>query len=162
MRALFVQHDHVSPTGPVADRLRERGFEVDEILVVDQQNFASPNVDFAFPDLADYDLIVPMGAPWGAWDDACIGNWLLPEIAWVREAIDRDIPVLGIGGVWNWSKDDGLHPDLATRIRREDVVYLWIDGDWLANPQVYAATVRLMEEIRAVVDSTDLPKTDST
>src|SRR6187402_1555971 len=96
MRALFVQHDHVSPTGPVADRLRERGFEVDEILVVDQQNFASPNVDFAFPDLADYDLIVPMGAPWGAWDDACIGNWLLPEIAWVREAIDRDIPVLGI------------------------------------------------------------------
>lgn len=96
MRALFVQHDHVSPTGPVADRLRERGFEVDEIVVVDQANFASPNVEFAFPDLADYDLIVPMGAPWGAWDDACIGNWLLPEIAWVREALDRDIPVLGI------------------------------------------------------------------
>ena len=96
MRALFVQHDHVSPTGPVANRLRERGFEVDEILVVDQENFASPNVQFVFPDLADYDLIVPMGAPWGAWDDACIGNWLLPEIAWVREALDRDIPVLGI------------------------------------------------------------------
>jgi GMP synthase-like glutamine amidotransferase len=96
MKALFVQHDHVSPTGPVADRVRERGFEVDEILVVDEGNFASPNVNFQFPDLDNYDLIVPMGAPWGAWDDACIGNWLVPEVAWVREAIDRDIPVLGI------------------------------------------------------------------
>jgi GMP synthase-like glutamine amidotransferase len=96
MRALFVQHDHVSPTGPVAERLRERGFEVDEIMVVDETNFTSPNVSFEFPDVADYDLIVPMGAPWGAWDDACIGNWLLPEIEWVRDAIDRDIPVFGI------------------------------------------------------------------
>ena len=96
MRALFVQHDHVSPTGPVADRLRDRGFRVDEILVVDQQNFATPNVAFDFPDVDGYDVIIPMGAPWGAWDDACIGNWLLPEIAWIRAAIDRDIPVLGI------------------------------------------------------------------
>jgi GMP synthase-like glutamine amidotransferase len=96
MRALFVQHDHVSPTGPVAGRLRERGFEVDEILVVDEANFSTPNVAFQFPDLADYDLIVPMGSPWGAWDDTCIGNWLLPEVEWVGDAIARDIPVLGI------------------------------------------------------------------
>lgn len=96
MRALFVQHDHVSPTGPVSDRLRERGFQVDEILVVEQRNFTTPNVAFEFPDIDGYDVIVPMGAPWGAWDDACIGNWLLPEIAWIRAAIDRDIPVLGI------------------------------------------------------------------
>ena len=96
MKALFVQHDHVSPTGPVAERLRHRGFEVDEMLVVDQDNFASPNVFVDFPDLGEYDLIVPMGAPWGAWDDACIGNWLVPEVEWVRAAIERDIPVLGI------------------------------------------------------------------
>ncbi len=37
-----------------------------------------------------------MGAPWGAWDDECIGNWLTPELAWIRDAVDRDIPVLGI------------------------------------------------------------------
>ena len=96
MKALFVQHDHVSPTGPVAERLRHRGFEVDEMLVVDQDNFASPNVFVDFPDLGGYDLVVPMGAPWGAWDDACIGNWLVPEVEWVRAAIERDIPVLGI------------------------------------------------------------------
>jgi len=64
MKALFVQHDHVSPTGPVAERLRHRGFEVDEMLVVDQDNFASPNVFVDFPDLEGYDLVVPM-APRG-------------------------------------------------------------------------------------------------
>jgi len=86
----------VSPTGPVSQHLRDRGFEVDEIVVVDENNFATPNVSFEFPDAGQYDLIVPMGAPWGAWDDACIGRWLLPEIEWVRGAIERDIPVLGI------------------------------------------------------------------
>jgi GMP synthase-like glutamine amidotransferase len=96
VKALFIQHDHLSPTGPVGDRLRERGFEVEEILVVAEENFHTPNIPFTFPDLADYDLIVPLGAPWGAWDDACIGQWLLPEIEWVREALERDIPILGI------------------------------------------------------------------
>jgi GMP synthase-like glutamine amidotransferase len=96
VRALFVMHDPVSPTGPVADYLRRRGFSVDEVLVVDAQNFRTPNIPFEFPELDQYDLIVPMGAPWGAWDDACIGRWLLPEIAWVQDAIARDIPVLGI------------------------------------------------------------------
>ncbi|MFM6971621.1 MAG: type 1 glutamine amidotransferase, partial [Rhodoluna sp.] len=42
------------------------------------------------------DLIVPLGAPWGAWDDACIGNWLQPEIAWIKEAVTTGKPVLGI------------------------------------------------------------------
>jgi GMP synthase-like glutamine amidotransferase len=37
-----------------------------------------------------------MGAPWGAWDDACIGNWLLPEIEWIRQAVSGGKPVLGI------------------------------------------------------------------
>ena len=37
-----------------------------------------------------------MGAPWGAWDDETIGNWLLPEIEWLREADDLGVPVFGI------------------------------------------------------------------
>ncbi|MGV8885222.1 MAG: type 1 glutamine amidotransferase [Microbacteriaceae bacterium] len=96
MRALFVQHDHVSPTGPLSQRLREHGFTVDEIVVVPQESFTSPNIDFEFPEASDYDLIVPMGAPWGAWDDACIGRWLLPEVEWIGAAMSRDIPVLGV------------------------------------------------------------------
>ena len=96
MKALLVQHDHVSPGGPVAERLRFHGYEIEELIVVPEDSFGEPNVNFEFPNLDDYDLIVPMGAPWGAWDDACIGNWLLPEIDWIREAVSSDKPVLGI------------------------------------------------------------------
>jgi len=96
MKALFIQHDHVSPTGPVSERLRHHGFEIEERLVVSQDNFGKPNVSFEFPDFNDYDLIIPLGAPWGAWDDACIGNWLLPEIEWICRAVESGKPVLGI------------------------------------------------------------------
>ena len=96
MKVLFIQHDHVSPTGPVSERFRERGFETQEILVVQEHQFGEPNVTFTFPDLNDYDVIVPLGAPWGAWDDACIGNWLTPEIEWIRAAVSSGKPVLGI------------------------------------------------------------------
>lgn len=96
VRALFIQHDHVSPTGPVSERLRQHGFEVFEELVVPESSFANPNVTFEFPNADEYDLIVPMGAPWGAWDDACIGNWLQPEIDWLRAAVVSGKPVLGI------------------------------------------------------------------
>ncbi|MEY3908957.1 MAG: hypothetical protein RLZZ90_864, partial [Actinomycetota bacterium] len=61
MKALLVQHDHVSPAGPVADRLRHHGYDIDELIVVPEDSFGQPNVNFNFPDLDDYDLIVPMG-----------------------------------------------------------------------------------------------------
>lgn len=96
MKALFIQHDHVSPPGPVAERLRHHGYETIETLVVPESSFENPNVSFEFPPLDDYDLLVPLGSPWGAWDDACIGNWLLPEIEWIREAVTSGKPVLGI------------------------------------------------------------------
>lgn len=96
MKALFIQHDHLSPTGPVSERLRHHGFEVEERLVVAEENFENPNVKFDFPHWRDYDLIIPMGSPWGVWDDECIGNWVLPEIAWIREAVEAQKPVLGI------------------------------------------------------------------
>jgi GMP synthase-like glutamine amidotransferase len=63
---------------------------------VPEASFRTPNVTFEFPNLDDYDLIIPLGAPWGAWDDACIGNWLQPEVEWIREAVTSGKPVLGI------------------------------------------------------------------
>jgi GMP synthase-like glutamine amidotransferase len=37
-----------------------------------------------------------MGSPWGVWEDERIGNWLLPELAWLRSAHDNGTPILGI------------------------------------------------------------------
>ena len=96
MRALFLQHDHVSPPGPVAERFAHRGYAIAEEIVVAPENFRSPNQPFDFPDPREFDALVVMGAPWGAWDDELIGNWLLPEIAWLREADELGVPVLGI------------------------------------------------------------------
>jgi GMP synthase-like glutamine amidotransferase len=96
MRVLFVQHDHVSPLGPVGERFAHHGFEIDTHLVVPESAFPEPNITTEFPSSGDYDVLVPLGAPWGAWDDACIGNWLVPEIAWLRDAVNDGMPVLGI------------------------------------------------------------------
>lgn len=96
MRALIIAHDHVSPAGPVAERLVQRGFAVDELLVVPEERFATPGVEAAFPDPMRYDAIVPMGAPWSADDEALIGSWLLPEREMLRRAQAGAVPVLGI------------------------------------------------------------------
>lgn len=96
MKALFIQHDHVSPLGPVGERLRQHGFEIEARVVVPEAKYRDPNVKFDFPNSSDYDLIIPLGAPWGAWDDGCIGNWLVPELDWIRDAVEKEIPVMGI------------------------------------------------------------------
>lgn len=96
MKALIIQHFHMSPTGPIGERLRHHGFELDEFLVVPAEHYDDPNIEVNFPPFEDYDLIVPLGAPWGAWDDGCIGNWLTPELEMFRDAVSVGQPVLGI------------------------------------------------------------------
>lgn len=96
MRALLIAHDHVSPAGPVGERLAERGYDLDELLVVPAERFTSPDVEAEFPDPTTYDLIVPMGAVWSADDEERIGQWLLPERDLLRRAHAHGVPVLGI------------------------------------------------------------------
>lgn len=95
-RVLFLEHDHTSPPDQVAERFAELGYEVEERVIVAEENYYSPNVSFDFPDPQDYDVLVPMGSPWGAWDDERIGSWLLPEIDWLRAADAAGVPVLGL------------------------------------------------------------------
>lgn len=96
MRVLILQHDHVSPSGPIAERFAHRGYEVIERIVVPKDQYDTPNVHFDYPDPTEFDVLVPMGAPWGAWDDETIGNWLIPEAEWLRQADADGVPVLGI------------------------------------------------------------------
>ena len=96
MRVLFIQHDHASPAGPIAERFAQRGYEVEYFQVVDEADYLTPNVEASFPDFTQYEVVVPMGAPWGACDDASIGRWLQPELAAVRSAQAAGTPLLGI------------------------------------------------------------------
>jgi hypothetical protein len=64
MRVLFIQQDHMSPTGPVGEAFADRGFDVQEFMVVPEEHFHEPGVTAAFPDPLAFDAIVPMGAAW--------------------------------------------------------------------------------------------------
>jgi len=96
LRALCILHDAFSTTGLIGAALRSRGWEVDELTVVPAERYDTPDVEFAFPDHRDYDLIVPMGAPWAAYDDAAIGSWLTAELAWLKEIAADGGAVFGI------------------------------------------------------------------
>jgi GMP synthase-like glutamine amidotransferase len=96
MRALFVQQDHVSPVGPIGQRLEAHGYAVDELLVVPEDRFHAPAVEADFPDPTAYDVLVPMGAPWSVYDLATIGPWIEPELEFLRAAVEAGVPVLGI------------------------------------------------------------------
>jgi len=95
-RVLFIEHDHASEAGPISQRFSEHGFEINRFLIVDKANYLTPNVTVQWPNLLEYDILVVMGAPWGAWEDSRIGNWLIPEMAKVLEAHNAGIPILGI------------------------------------------------------------------
>ena len=96
MRALFIEHDHISLGGPIWRSLEKRGYEIERFLIVPESNYDSPNITTTFPNFNEYDLLVPMGAPYGAYEDDRIGNWLLPELEKLKQAHNDGIPILGI------------------------------------------------------------------
>ena len=96
MRALCILHDAFSTTGLIGAALRARGWEVVELTIVPAERYGTPDVGFDFPDYRDFDLIVPMGAPWAAYDDAAIGTWLTPELKWLEGIVADGGAVFGI------------------------------------------------------------------
>ena len=66
-RVLFIEHDHASEAGPISQRFAELGYEISRLLIVDEANYLTPNVNVQWPNLLQYDVLVVMGAPWGAW-----------------------------------------------------------------------------------------------
>jgi len=68
MRVLFIQQDHMSPTGPAGETSAGHGFDVREFLVVPQEHFHQPSVAVTFADPLALDAIVPMGAARPAYD----------------------------------------------------------------------------------------------
>lgn len=96
MRVLFVQQDHMSPTGPVGEAFTDHGFDVQEFMVVPEEHFHEPSVTAAFPDPLAFDAIVPMGAAWSVYDHDRIGTWIGDELDFLRRAHGAGVPVLGI------------------------------------------------------------------
>ncbi len=96
MRALVIQHDHMSGSGYIGEALRNLGYHIDDFLVVPEDRFRTPDVAVSFPDFRGYDLIVPMGAPWSVYDDTTIGSWVHDELRFLEQAQRARIAILGI------------------------------------------------------------------
>jgi GMP synthase-like glutamine amidotransferase len=78
-----------------------------------------------------------MGAPWGAWDDDRIGNWLAPELEFITKAIDQDVPIFGIcfGGqllarALGGSVAPGPKPEIGWTVVHTDRPDLVSTGPW--------------------------------
>lgn len=96
MRALFIAHDHLSAPALIGAGLEAAGFDLTVHGIVPAARFDRPAVSTAFPDLAGFDLLVPLGAVWSVYDDAAVGTWVRDELRYLRVADAAGIPVLGI------------------------------------------------------------------
>ncbi|MGY5123887.1 hypothetical protein [Streptomyces nigrescens] len=83
MHALVIVHGHLSTAGHVGERLVERGYELEEMLVVPAERYTNPDVDVVFPAAEDYGLILTLGAPWSV---ARRNAWIEAELALLRSA----------------------------------------------------------------------------
>ena len=85
MRVLFVEHDHVSPAGPVGDRFAERGFDIEELVVVPHEQRAAPGVEVDFPDPSAYDVVF-LDPPYSLGTDQVVEDLrVLAERGWLAE-----------------------------------------------------------------------------
>jgi len=84
-RALVVEHERATPGGLVYDWLDDYGAEVEDLRI---------DVDEHEVDPAAYDLIVPLGSEFAAYDDTV--PWIEREKRLLERAVDADVPVLGI------------------------------------------------------------------
>ncbi|WP_089252826.1 type 1 glutamine amidotransferase [Rhodococcoides kyotonense] len=73
--------------GTLVPELQGRGYEL-EVHSFDYGRDAIP------PDLDDAAMVVVMGSPDAAYDDG--NHWIGPEIAYLEEAVDRNVPILGV------------------------------------------------------------------
>src|SRR5205085_4773308 len=84
-RALIVEHERATPGGLIYDWLEDQGAEIDELRIDVEEREVDP---------AGYDLIVPLGSEFAAYDDSI--QWIPREIELLRKAHEAGAVVLGI------------------------------------------------------------------
>src|SRR5215471_5975451 len=85
-RAVVLQHIRCEPPGIFSGMLTDRGIAI-ETIEVDEGG--------ELPDWREVDLVLAMGGPMGAYDEA--GHpWLATEKRWIAAAVQAGTPFLGV------------------------------------------------------------------
>lgn len=84
-RALVIEHERATPGGLVYEWLYDHDVQVEELEI---------DIDDREVDASDYDLLVPLGSEFAAFDDSV--RWIPREKEMLERAHRADVPVLGI------------------------------------------------------------------
>ncbi len=95
-QVLFIHNEHLATEGLLGEAFTECGYDVATFGVVPAERVDEPAADVAFPDPANYDVIVPLGARWPVYDDALRRTWVGAEMQMVRDAAEAGVPTLGV------------------------------------------------------------------
>lgn len=93
-RALVIAHEPDGPASQIEVRLRERGWQVTTHIVT--SDYDRPNDAAPWPDIAGYDLIVPMGSVRSITRKEEIDSWVYDELDMLRQAHEAGTPILGV------------------------------------------------------------------
>lgn len=90
-RVLLISHEPTGGPGMVGEILRERGFEAELHVVL--EDAANPNTEY--PDPSGFDAVMAFGSFWSVYD-ADARHWVDPEVHYLRRLIADDIAYLGV------------------------------------------------------------------
>jgi GMP synthase-like glutamine amidotransferase len=95
-KVLFIYNEHLATDALLGEAFTENGFDVHAFEVVPAERIDDPAVEVTFPDPADYDVIVPLGARWPVYDDLLRRTWVGAEMQMMREAAAAGVALLGV------------------------------------------------------------------
>lgn len=93
-QVLFIRNDPTAPEALLGEVFTESGFQVSTFDVVPSDRPDDPVLEVSFPEPGRYDVIVPLGARWSAYDDTV--PWISAEMEMVRRALAGGAGVLGV------------------------------------------------------------------
>ncbi|MGI9126013.1 MAG: type 1 glutamine amidotransferase [Mycobacterium sp.] len=93
-KVLFLHNDPSAPEALLGEAFAESGFDISTFAVVPADRADDPVIEVSFPDPLEYDVIVPLGACWAAYDERL--PWIGAEMAMLRTALDAGAGVLGV------------------------------------------------------------------
>jgi len=93
-RALVIAHEPDGPAGQIETRLLERGLRVDTHIVT--HHYDNPLDAAPWPNLHDYDVVLPMGSMRSLTRKDEIDSWVHDELDLLRRAHVANVPMLGV------------------------------------------------------------------